>query len=769
MHLPIWDARERILSVLRDHQVVIVVGETGSGKTTGLPVILHEAGYAYQGKIGITEPRVIAATSVAEFVARQMNTKLGGLVGYQVRFDDTTANSTAIKFMTDGILLRELQLDPDLKKYSLIMVDEAHERSQNIDFVLGLLKDALKRRKDLRVVVASATIDHEKFSRYFGDAPIVNVSGRMFPVSMVWSEGRIADRDMSNEVVRTIERIHLREPDGDVLVFMTGEAEIKSVIKDLEDRKLSGLVALPAYGTLAPTDQRKIFDSYPGLRKVVVATNIAETSITIDGVVYVIDSGLVKQTHFHAHSGIESLDTIEHSQAGCNQRAGRAGRTQPGVCYRMFTKEDFSERPKFTEPEIRRVSLAGVVLTMEKIGIENVEEFDFVDPPEKAAFHEAYEALIALGAIRKGKKGLTKLGESMAHLPLEPRIARMVLEADKYGCVDAVTTVAAFLSARNVYLRPREKEREADAAHQRFRDGRSDLMSYLKIWKAFQTEKRSSQWCHENFLNGKALREVEDIREQLLRTLKRNDVAISTNGSDEQIMKAIAAGLVYNLFSRENRHEYTGVLRSCYGVFVHPSSGLFYGAPKWLVATRIAETSKRFAHGCSAVDPSWLPDLVPHLVEFAAEIEFVAVLPNREGATIRRKILFQGLEVGIRDENVSLAKAHALWKNQEARAEAEGWIPLTFKKEPGHYGYSQDVARSRGTKYVAESLSVIEEGSVYYCKEHFANRDGSVYVSIRLKAPILPPLEEKKAPESATPEKSKSLDLSGLAEKWRVA
>lgn len=401
MQLPIKEAKNRIIDAIIDNPVVIVVGETGSGKTTQLPQFLHEIGLAQNGMIGITQPRRIAATSVARFVASQMGTQLGNKVGYQVRFDKAADITTDIKFMTDGILLREFQEDADLSKYSVILVDEAHERSQNIDFLLGLLKDLLTRRPDLRIVISSATINAKEFSQYFNNAPVINVSGRTYPVEIVYEESELQTGSLVDRVVDKVIDIHLFEQEGDILVFMTGADDINQVIKKLDEKKLSGLVVLPAYAALDQEDQNEIFVQYPGTRKVVVATNIAETSITIDGICYVVDSGYIKQMNFDPLSGIHSLDMVEHSKAGCEQRAGRAGRTREGTCYRMFSKESFNERLDFTEPEIKRTSLASIVLAMEDIGINNIIDFDFVDPPDKVAFTSAYNELKALGAIRK--------------------------------------------------------------------------------------------------------------------------------------------------------------------------------------------------------------------------------------------------------------------------------------------------------------------------------------------------------------------------------
>ncbi|MFY9493444.1 MAG: ATP-dependent RNA helicase [Minisyncoccia bacterium] len=718
MDLPIWAKRKEIIEALQNNQVVIVVGETGSGKTTQLPLMLA-AGFANGKKIGITEPRRIAAVSVAEFVAQQFGKKLGSEVGYQIRFDDTTADDTLIKFMTDGILLRELQLDPDLNQYSVIMVDEAHERSQNIDFVLGLLKDALKRRQDLKVVVASATIDHDKFSGYFWNAPVVNVSGRTFPVEVVWSDYEIYENDMVEHVIRKVEILHRTAGEGDVLVFMTGEADINKIVKGLEEYRLADLVVLPIYGNISSEEQHRIFENYPNRRKVVVATNIAETSITVDGVVYVVDSGLIKQMSFHPESGIQSLDVVKHSQAGCDQRAGRAGRTRPGICYRMYTQADFNlARPRFTEPEIRRVGLASVVLAMEDIGLADIESFDFVDPPEKEAFHEAYETLIALGAIQRGKKGLTAVGKSMARLPLEPRVARMVLEAEKHFCVSASATIAAFLSVRSIFSRPREKEWEADAAHEQFKNKRSDLLTFLKVWQAYEDSGFSAAWCYQNFLNGKSLQEVGKIRDQIVQMLEKNGMEISENGSEDEIMKSVAAGLVYNLFRHSSRNSYNGVVRtSCSDVYIHPGSALFSRlGSEFFVAAEIVQTSRVFARGCSKVELGWLPELVPHLAKFGKETEIVAVLPDHQGALAKKEVFFQGNLIGFAETEVSLPEARGIQERKIEEAKERGWIRLVFTKVDSSLSFLDSyIAKVGEVSYRSTEWYGINTGAVYYC------------------------------------------------------
>ncbi len=718
--LPIFSKKKEILNAIRANQVTIVVGETGSGKTTQIPAFLYEDGYSVSaGKIGVTQPRRIAATSVAAFVAKQLGTELGDIVGYQIRFDDKTADRTQVKFMTDGILLQEIQRDTELSQYSVIMVDEAHERSENIDFLLGLLKELLKRRTDLKVVVASATIDEQKFSQYFGNAPIVNVSGRMYPVEIVWSEKSFFGdylEDVIDAVIGKVVEIHKAQESGDVLVFMTGRDDINSVVEGLEKLGLENLVVLPVYGELSIEDQQKIFNRYSGKRKIVVATNIAETSITVEGISYVVDSGFIKQSNFHSDTGIKSLDVVEHSQSGCNQRTGRAGRVQSGVCYRMYTQQNFEKRSRFTTPEILRVSLADVVLKIENIGIADVEGFDFIEPPDHEAFHEAYETLIALGAIQRGVKGLTDIGRAMARLPLDPRTSRMVLEAQKYGCVKNVATIAAFLSVRNVFSRPKGNEYEADLAHAQFKDEKSDALTFLNIWGWYEASSFDSQWCYSNFLNPKTMREVAKIRTQLFQILYHHGIELTESKSQETTAKAVTMGLAYNLFEHFSRGAYRGIQRTNAGyVYIHPSSRLFRSGQRFIVATEIVRTSKVWGRICTAVEPEWLPELVPHLCTTENPcVEFWN--PGDVTVKIRQDIVYNGYAIHSVRKTVSLEEAIKIQNENIRKAERKGYIHLTFSKVKvgSLYAFEKWIAYYDGNIY--QTHDHVGEGIFYLCQ-----------------------------------------------------
>ena len=437
--------------------------------------------------------------------------------------------------------------------------------------------------------------------------------------------------------------------------------------------------------------------------------------------VYVIDTGFIKQNHFHPESGIQSLDVVNHSQAGCEQRAGRAGRTQPGVCFRLFMQEDFEKRPRFTEPEIKRMSLAGVVLQMKSIGIKDIENFDFIDPPEKEAWLEAYQTLIALGAITGKNNGLTTLGEKMAHLPLEPRIARMVLEADKYSCIKEVATVAAFLSVRDVFVRPKDKTLEADFAHTKFKISTSDALTFLKIWEEYKESGFSQDWCFENFLHSRTLWEVKKIREQLLEILYRQGMNISSSDDEELVLRSVTAGLIHNLITHGSRHSYYGVVRNeLYNVFIHPGSSVFGGAsPRWVVATEMVQTSKLFARKCSSVDPGWLPEFLPNKFSFG-EVKLLSYTPGEDKVNVKRKIIDReggSISAGWQEVAIPIEEARRLYEDQVEHAKANGWIPLSFKEGEE---FMTKVAHANGHSYKLYWSSEFSpaEDETYYCQVH---------------------------------------------------
>jgi len=635
--LPIRKAKSEIKEKIGDAETLIVIGETGSGKTTQLPQILLET-LQLGEKIAITQPRRVAATSIANYVAEQVGTKIGDKVGYTIRFDDSTTEGTQINFMTDGILIRKIQEDPLLMDYSIVMIDEVHERSLNIDFSLGLAKKIQKERKErglkpLKIVVASATLEKEKLIDYFDNAPVVEAPGRLFPVDIQYENSTPHNSEaVVRRAAEKVEQISNQSKEGDILIFMPGKKEIDMVLEALDFRVKSGnfgeaLEQLPLYGNQSSEEQNRIFQK-GNKRKVIIATNIAETSITVPSVKHVIDSGLINEMEFNTNSGIEALLTKDHAQSGCTQRAGRAGRVSEGTCYRLYTKESFEERNEFQKPELVRTNLAHTILLMKKIGIEDVASFDFLDPPDSQNIRNALDSLTSLGALN-AQGSLTEMGLLMAELPLAPNISRMVIESEKYGCTQEVATIASFLGAKPVFVRPRESEKIADEMHSKFTVKNSDFLTMLNVWKQYEKSGFDSRWVRDNFLNNKALQEIEQVRMQLIQILKKNDIEVSDKGKDanpEAVSKSIASGLIENLLEHSGRFNYrklnvTSLFSSDY--FIHPSSVLFasqYSLPELIVPYQIVETGnderrKKYARTCQVVEPEWIAEIAPHLLE----------------------------------------------------------------------------------------------------------------------------------------------------------
>lgn len=612
--LPILEHAAEIKEAIRSNDVSIIVGETGSGKTTEIPLMLRMVLPEGQ-KVAITQPRRVAARSVARYVAEKAGTRIGEEIGYQVRFEDRTTEGTRVNFMTDGILLRRMQDDPLLREYSAVVVDEAHERSLNIDFTLGLLKRMQGARREaglepVKIVVTSATLEKDKFAQYFDGAPVVEVPGRLHPVDVHYEQAPV--RDYTKAAADKVKAIIDGGKEGDILIFMPGLEEIDRTIKQVGEMKLP-VAAMPLYGAMSPEDQDKIFDK-GGPRKVIVSTNIAETSVTVPGVRHVVDSGLIKQIEYDHQTGIEALEARPHAKAGCIQRSGRAGRVAPGEAYRLYTEVEFNARQPFQTPEIQRSNLAHVVLTMKTMGIDDVEGFEFIDPPERGALRQAVETLQNLGALDENGK-LTGIGEIMADLPLEPRIARMVIEADKHKCVETICTIAAFTSGRSVFVRPKEKEWEADSAHRQFKVPESDFLTLLKVWEAYEKSNYSDRWARDNFLHGKALDEVRSVRYQLFQALRRNGIRATENADPDIIGKCITAGLVENLMEEGSRHSYIRVRDRESGFFIHPSSATFGNAPRYFVPGEIVKTSKTYARVIQEVKPEWIREVAPQMIK----------------------------------------------------------------------------------------------------------------------------------------------------------
>jgi len=612
--LPILKYKAEIGEMIFMNPTTIIVGETGSGKTTQIPLIVWEL-LGSQEKVAITQPRRLATRSVSSYVAKKLGCQIGEEVGYQIRFEDRTTEGTRINFMTDGILLRKIQEDPLLREYSAVMVDEAHERSLNIDFVLGLLKRLQRKRREaglppLKIIVTSATLEKEKFAQYFGDAPILEIPGRLYPVEIHYENGKVYD--YTSAAAEKVKSIISENKEGDILVFMPGQEEISRTIQNIQELNLEETEALPLYGEMDPEEQDKIF-AKTDKRKIVVATNIAETSVTVPGIRHVIDSGLIKQINYNPSTGIETLELCLHSKSGCIQRAGRAGRLAPGECWRLYTETDFADRQEFQTPEIKRSNLAHVVLMMKKIGIEDVNSFEFIDPPRKEALEEAIETLKTLGAFDENEE-ITELGKLMVELPLEPRLAKMVIEAEKYNCVEAICTIAAFLGERPVFIRPKGREGEADLAHQTFKVAGSDFLSLLKVWQEYEANNCSDSWAFRNFLNSKVLAEVRQIRYQLFRALRRNGIRVGKPPEPESVGKSITASYLDNLLRYEGSNYYRRLKDNRLGIYLHPSSVTFSSKPSLVVAAEIVQTNKLYARMVQEVRPEWLYEVAPHLL-----------------------------------------------------------------------------------------------------------------------------------------------------------
>lgn len=622
--LPVYPFREDFLKALRDNQVLVIVGETGSGKTTQLPQYLHEVGYTKKGKIGITQPRRVAAMSVASRVATEMNVKLGQEVGYSIRFEDNTSDQTCIKYMTDGILLREFLTEPNLNSYCCLMIDEAHERTLHTDILFGLVKDVARSRPDLKLLISSATLDAEKFASYFDNAKIFKVPGRRYPVDIYYTKAPEADYVEASVV--TALQIHVTQPPGDILVFLTGQEEIETATEMVQQRtsglgsKVPELIIRPIYSSLPSDLQAQIFEpTPPGARKLVLATNIAETSLTIDGIIYVIDTGFVKMTSYNPKSGMESLIVTPVSKASANQRAGRAGRVSPGKCFRLFTSWSYqNELDANTVPEIQRTNLGTVVLMLKGLGINDLIHFDFLDPPPAETLIRALEQLYALGALNDEGE-LTKLGRRMAELPLEPMLSKMVIQSEKYKCIDQALTVCSMLSVGNaIFYRPKEKALHADNARKNFFRPGGDHITLLTVFEQWKDSDYSQNWCFENFLQVRSMKRARDIKEQLIELCKRveldyGDESLSVVDENEYInlRKTICSGFFYNTAKLQKSGTYR-TMKNSQTVDIHPSSCLFEILPKCVVYHELVSTSKEYMRQIIEINPEWLLEIAPH-------------------------------------------------------------------------------------------------------------------------------------------------------------
>lgn len=617
--LPIYPFRDDIIQAVREHQVLIIEGETGSGKTTQIPQYLHEAGFTENGKkIGCTQPRRVAAMSVAARVAQEMGVKLGNEVGYSIRFEDCTSERTIIKYMTDGTLHREFLSEPDLQSYSVMIIDEAHERTLHTDILFGLVKDISRFRPDLKLLISSATLDAQKFSEFFDDAPIYKIPGRRFPVDIYYT--RAPEADYVDACVVSVLQIHATQPLGDILVFLTGQDEIETCQELLQDRvrrlgsKLRELLILPVYANLPSDMQAKIFmPTPPGARKVVLATNIAETSLTIDNIIYVIDPGFAKQNHFNSRTGMESLMVVPISKASANQRAGRAGRVAPGKCFRLYTAWSYKhELEDNTIPEIQRINLGNAVLMLKALGINDLVHFDFLDPPPHETLVLALEQLYALGALNHHGE-LTKLGRRMAEFPVDPMMAKMLLASEKYKCSEEIVTMAAMLSVNSaIFYRPKDKIIHADTARKNFNHLGGDHLSLLNVYNQWRDTDYSTQWCYENFIQYRSMKRARDVREQLVGLMQRVEIDMVSNPTETaDIRKAITAGYFYHVARLSKGGSYKTVKHN-QSVTIHPNSALFEELPRWLLYHELVFTTKEFMRQVIEIESKWLLEVAPH-------------------------------------------------------------------------------------------------------------------------------------------------------------
>lgn len=615
--LPIYKLRQQLVQAIRDNQVLIVVGDTGSGKTTQMTQYLAEEGFADRGKIGCTQPRRVAAVSVAKRVAEEVGCRVGQEVGYTIRFEDCTSPETKIKYMTDGMLQRECLVDPDVSNYSVIMLDEAHERTIATDVLFGLLKKALKRRPDMKLIVTSATLDAEKFSTYFFGCPIFTIPGRTYPVEILYTKE--PEPDYLDAALITVMQIHLSEPSGDILVFLTGQEEIDTSCEILFERmkalgpSVPELIILPVYSALPSEMQTKIFEPTPaGSRKVILATNIAETSITIDGIYYVVDPGFVKQNAYDPKLGMDSLVVTPISQAQARQRSGRAGRTGPGKCYRLYTEAAYrNEMLPNSIPDIQRQNLASTILALKAMGINDLVNFDFMDPPPAQTLLTALESLYALSAL-DDEGLLTRLGRKMADFPMEPMMSKMLIASVDLGCSEEMLSIVAMLSVQNVFYRPKDKQTQADAKKAKFFQPEGDHLTLLTVYNGWAASKFSMPWCMDNFVQGRSLRRAQDVRKQLVGIMDRYSHDIVSCGKNyNRVRKAICSGYFRNAAKKDPQEGYKSLAESGGTVYIHPSSALFNRAPEYCVYHEVVLTTREYMREVTAIEPKWLVEVAP--------------------------------------------------------------------------------------------------------------------------------------------------------------
>ncbi|KAK9246939.1 putative ATP-dependent rna helicase dhx8 [Lipomyces tetrasporus] len=620
--LPVFKLRDELVKAVRDNQLLIIVGDTGSGKTTQITQYLMEEGFADNGKIACTQPRRVAATSVAKRVSEEVGCRVGEEVGYTIRFEDCTSSRTKIKYLTDGMLQREVLLDPDLKQYSAIMLDEAHERTISTDVLFALLKKTLKRRPDLRLIVTSATLDADKFSAYFNNCPILFIPGRTYPVEIMFTKE--PESDYLDAALITVMQIHLSEPQGDILVFLTGQEEIDTACEILYERmkalgpSVPELIILPVYSALPSEVQSRIFEPAPeGTRKVVIATNIAETSITIDGIYYVVDPGFVKINAFDPKLGMDSLVVLPISQAQARQRAGRAGRTGPGKCYRLYTEAAYqTEMQPNTVPEIQRQNLSHTILMLKAMGINDLLHFDFMDPPPTNTMLSALEELYALSAL-DDEGLLTRLGRKMADFPMDPGLAKVLLASVDYGASEEILSIVAMLSVQTVFYRPKEKQQQADQKKAKFHDSTGDHLTLLTVYNAWKQNDYSPSWCFENFIQARSMKRGQEVRQQLVSIMQRYKHKIVSCGADtDRVRRALCSGFFRNAARRDPQEGYRTLIEGT-PVYMHPSSALFGKNAEYVIYHTLILTSKEYMHCVTTIEPKWLVEAAPTFFKVA--------------------------------------------------------------------------------------------------------------------------------------------------------
>lgn len=629
-NLPVVEKRQDIFNAIRDNQVVIIAGETGSGKTTQIPKICLELGLGVKGFIGHTQPRRLAARSVANRIAEELHTEIGQLVGYKVRFSDQVSDTTLIKLMTDGILLAEIQKDKLLLQYDTIIIDEAHERSLNIDFILGYLKQLLPKRPDLKVIITSATIDVERFSNHFNHAPVVEVSGRTYPVEVRYrppifdtNDSEVEKNSDFQPIIDAIDELSA-ESNGDILIFLTGEREIRDLADTLNKLQLRHTDVLPLYARLSNSEQNRIFQSHTK-RRIVLATNVAETSLTVPGIKYVIDPGLARISRYSYRTKVQRLPIEPISQASANQRKGRCGRTSDGICIRLYDEQDFLSRPEFTEPEILRTNLASVILQMTALGLGDIAAFPFVQAPDSKYIRDGIRLLEELGALytKHHRYHLTDIGKILAQLPIDPRLARMLVEARRLGCTKEIMIITAALSIQDPRERPFDKQQASDEKHRRFADKQSDFISYINLWNYIKTQQQElsgnqfRRLCQKEFLNYLRIREWQDVYTQIRQTIKQLAFPINSQLADYRSLHvALLCGLLSHVGMKElEKHEYIGARNIKFAIF--PNSAIFKNQPKWCIASELVETSRLWGRTAAKIEAEWIEPVAKHLVKYS--------------------------------------------------------------------------------------------------------------------------------------------------------